>query len=975
MMTTPVRAVVSPTIPLDGEWRLAVDPTDCGVRDRWWSAPLASSVLTKVPWIIQDAFPAYHGVAWYQREVTLPENPHQGGRCLLRFWAVDYKADVWLGEAFLGTHEGPETPFVFDVTGIGRPGVPSHLTVRVLNPTNEPIDGMTLKTTPHRAKVIPYSAGASYNSGGIVDTVELALVPPAYIEDLWVRPDPHTGAIRVEIEARNATERSLPAVLTVTVATLTSGETVDVSVARCDLPPGSGSLSAEVRVPSPHLWEPADPFLYRVTAGLHADGSFHERSARCGFRDFRFENGYFRLNGRRLFLRGSHTVNAAPVGQHLAGDPGLHQRDILFMKTMGFNCIRFIWGGSTRRQLDLCDEMGLLVYQESSASNPMEGSPQMAERFDRSVRELIRRDRNHPSIVFWGLLNEAPDGPVFRHAAGMLPLVRSLDPDRVVMLNSGRWDGRLDIGSLCNPGGTTWETVLGAEGEGAGITGNGAYGGYTARVGDAHAYPPVPQSQEATRFLHELGRDTKHVFLTEYGIGSAVDLWRIVRHFERIGRTEAEDARYYRERLDRFLEDWRRWHLSEVFASPADFFAQSARRSASQRTLGLDALRSNPSLVGYSLTGMVDHVNCGEGLFTLFRELKPGTTDALFEGLAPLRLCVMVWPEHVYAGATARIEVALANEDVLPPGEYPVTVRVIRPDGACSWARTVSVRVGTGTGSEEPPLAIPVLDDTVAIGGAGGAYRCVATLERGGAPTGGETILHVSDAAAMPPVAGEIARWGEDDGLDRWLREHGIRVRRGGAGSPPRKEVILVGSKPEPGGAPAFAALAERIARGSVAVFLCPEVFREGDDATRWLPLRNKGKLGPIHSWLYLKDEWARAHPIFEGLPAGGLMSHSYYREIIGPLAWLEQDPPAEAVAGAIKASQDYQSGLAVTVNDLGAGRFILNTLDIRRRLGSHPAAERLLRNMLLFASAAAHGPPADPSAGLEANLAELGYR
>jgi hypothetical protein len=55
-----------------------------------------NTVATKVPWIIQDAFPGYHGVAWYWRDFVAPTNPHPQGRGLLRFWAVDYKAEVWL---------------------------------------------------------------------------------------------------------------------------------------------------------------------------------------------------------------------------------------------------------------------------------------------------------------------------------------------------------------------------------------------------------------------------------------------------------------------------------------------------------------------------------------------------------------------------------------------------------------------------------------------------------------------------------------------------------------------------------------------------------------------------------------------------------------------------------------------------------------------------------------------------------------
>jgi len=191
-----------------------------------------------------------------------------------------------------------------------------------------------------------------------------------------------------------------------------------------------------------------------------------------------------------------------------------------------------------------------------------------------------------------------------------------------------------------------------------------------------------------------------------------------------------------------------------------------------------------------------------------------------------------------------------------------------------------------------------------------------------------------------------------------------------------KREVILASAKPPaPGGAAAFAELARHIARGSTVVFLSPEVFAKGDRPTAWLPLAHKGTVSPIHGWLYLKDEWAKRHPIFEGLPAGGLMDYTYYREIIPDLVWSGQDPPAEAVAGAIKASQDYASGLMVAVYRLGEGRFVLNTLRVRENLDSHPAAERLLRNMLNYAAKDADKPAANLPADFDAQLKSMGYR
>ncbi len=115
--------------------------------------------------------------------------------------------------------------------------------------------------------------------------------------------------------------------------------------------------------------------------------------------------------------------------------------------------------------------------------------------------------------------------------------------------------------------------------------------------------------------------------------------------------------------------------------------------------------------------------------------------------------------------------------------------------------------------------------------------------------------------------------------------------------------------------------------------------------------MANRGDRVTTRGWLYLRDEWAKRRPILDGLRAGGWMAYTSYREIIPGVALSGQDPPAEAVAGAVKASQDYSSGLTVAVYDLGAGRFILNTLRIRDNLGRHPAAERILRNMLNYAA------------------------
>jgi hypothetical protein len=1146
------KAVSSFIVSLDGRWLLATDPQNDGKRERWWEQPVPKAKSALVPWILQDAFPGYHGVAWYWHDFLAPPNPHPQGRFLMRFWGADFAAEVWLNGVPVGQHENGETPFVLDVTATLKIGGTNRLAVRVLNPTHQPIDGIVLNQTPHQARSMPYSAGGAYNCGGITGSVELLLTSALRVEDLYAAPDPKTGLIRIEANVRNTSPDVARARIEFSVAPAASGETLGMIALERALAPGDSLIQSEMKIAAPHLWDIQDPFLYRVTARVDtgAVGSADERSVRCGFREFRFENGYFRLNGRRIFLRSSHTCNHFPIGQRLPHDPDLARRDLLDVKVMGFNAIRFIWGGAERYQLDLCDEIGLMVYEESFASSGMDNSPKMAERFDQAVGDLIRRDRNHPSIIIWGLLNEADNNAAFRHATQMLPLVRALDNSRMVFLNAGRYDG-LTAGAsgpyskvnlwhgpnenepwivlnpenepIATPFGFSWpphqicmhpgpngefsvarwtapvagqiaisarfmgvpkipattdvhvlhrgralfDSLLNLSGhpnsavysgrmvvaQGDTIDfvvgfGNQNYGGdttsleaslqfdsgaaydlakdfshsnnpvgswsygsmkpnpspeaatfalYTSEgnkavfgsvsnpgstqwedlLTDTHNYPRVPHTGAIVQSLRTLSGSTP-VFLSEYGIGSAVDLWRVTRQFEQLGKTEAEDAQFYQDKLNRFLADWQRWKLDELFARPEDFFAASLRKMAGQRTLGLNAIRSNPKVIGYSLTGMNDHVSCGEGLTTTFRDLKPGTVDAMFEGFAPLRWCLFAEPLNVDRGAKVRFEAVLANEDALPPGDYPALVEVLGPDNLRVFERKVTVTIPAHQEGVEPPLAFPVFTEEMRIDGPAGKYRLLATLQQGGAPTGGETEFYLDEPNRMPPVEAEVVLWCLDPLTAKWLAAHQIKTRPFVAGEQEAREVILVGPQPPADAAPAFVALAQHIARGSTAIFLSPEVFQKGNGNAGnigWLPLANKGALTPIKGWLYLKDEWAKRHPLFEGLPSGGLMDYTFYREIIPDALLMGQEPPAEAVAGAIKASQDYSSGLMMSVYRFGAGRFILNTLLIRDNLGSHPAAERLLRNLLRYAARELDRPVAAQPADFEAQLKSFGYK
>ncbi|KAB2874878.1 MAG: hypothetical protein F9K43_03630 [Bauldia sp.] len=127
---------------------------------------------------------------------------------------------------------------------------------------------------------------------------------------------------------------------------------------------------------------------------------------------------------------------------------------------------------------------------------------------------------------------------------------------------------------------------------------------------------------------------------------------------------------------------------------------------------------------------------------------------------------------------------------------------------------------------------------------------------------------------------------------------------------------------------------------------------------------------------MYPKDEWAKEHPLFEGLPCGGLMDYTFYREIIPDYRYVGLETPEEAVAGSFRTSHPgaYWCDLMLSVHRLGAGRFILNALRIRQELGRDPTAERLLRNMLRCAARETRYPPAPLPSDFGEQLRTIGY-
>ena len=679
-------------------------------------------------------------------------------------------------------------------------------------------------------------------------------------------------------------------------------------------------------------------------------------------------DGYFQLNGKRLFLKSTHTGNHMPVGGIVPINPDFVRRDLIYAKASGFNMVRFIAGAGYPEQMDFCDELGLMVYEESLAAWKLGDSPHMGERFDRNTGDMLRRDRNHACVTIWGLLNETDNGPVYRHAVDYLPKLRALDPTRLVLLSSGRWDAEPSTGSVSNPYSDRWEHVWGVEGTAPlALQPRGSDWtrmpppGYADLAGDAHVYPQVPLKPDAILFMQQLGHDTKPVFLSEFGIGSLQNVISEWRNWEQTGQSALEEGAVLQAQVEKFQSDWRRLGFDDVYPFPEDMLRESQRLHARQRALGFDLIRANPHLCGYNLTGMLDHALTGEGLWTFFREWKPGTFDAVSDGWAPLRWCLLTDVSHLYAGSTLTLDAALANENALVPGEYPARFRLLGPAGV-AWEANTTVSI-----PDPSPLALSVLHATIPISGPPGVYSLAAGLERGGAPAGGRLTLYVSDAAALPRLSGAVTLWGIDARAASWLVAHGLDCTAWAAGDHEPHALILVGLPPPAERTPErMAELTRRISAGATVIFLNPFVFGDDTDSTAYLPLHTRGRAYTATDWLYHKECVMRRHPVFDGLQTPGIMDWDYYGPVVPHEIYEGLDAPDELMAASFAVGHHryaggYAWGLLLGAYRHGAGRFILSTPHILENLGSHPAADRLLLNLVRHAQAPGFLPALSP--------------
>ncbi|MES4908982.1 MULTISPECIES: beta-glucuronidase [unclassified Streptomyces] len=437
-MLKPRSTATRELVNLDGLWKFATSTT---AGEHPWTAPLDTPLEAAVPASYNDLFTDsairdHVGWVWYQRTVRVPRG-WTDERVILRVDAATHQGQVYVDDALVAEHTGGYTPFEADITEHLSAGLEFRLTIGVnneLTDTTIPPGRITVDQAGRRKQTYLHDF---YNYAGLARSVWLHSVPDVHIEDITVVTgfDGADGTVEYEVETSSTDAQVRVRVLDATGAQVAAAEGT------------SGSLRIDAVTP----WRPGAAYLYDLVAEIvDGDAVLDTYSQPFGVRTVEVHGTQFLINGEPFYFTGfgKHEDTAVRGKGH---DDAYLVHDFQLMQWTGANSFRTSHYPYAEEVLDFADRHGIVVIDETAAVGlnlaveaGLLGSPPRPtfspDTFNddtraahaQAIRELIARDKNHPSVVMWCIANEPASNEegAREYFEPLVELTRKLDPTR-----------------------------------------------------------------------------------------------------------------------------------------------------------------------------------------------------------------------------------------------------------------------------------------------------------------------------------------------------------------------------------------------------------------------------------------------------------------------------------------------------------------------------------------------------------------
>jgi hypothetical protein len=412
---------------------------------------LSAGIAVKVPGTVEEYLQTtpspegdITGVSWWVRKFELPADP-VSRRILLRFDSLRQRAEIFVNRRLVGYDVVGNSPVEVDITAAIGTSRTCELAVRVTDPGGN-FDWRDSSPMHWGNYLLPMSHGF----GGITGDVRVVVCDSVHVSDLYVQNTPAITTANVFVTVRNESGQPQRRDLVVRVSPKSDSarEVFKSTATGIDLPAGETIVPVKISVPDAALWDTEHPNLYVCEAILGEGTPVADSDRRTfGFRWFSPDNigadAVLRLNGRRIVLRSAISWGFWPTNgifptEQLAG------RQVRVAKALGLNMLNFHRAIGNPIVFEKADELGLLYFEEpgayKSADHDSFGHALAREKFLR----MVKRDRSHPSLVIYNLINEWDSrnphpnpAEIERHRLDLLA-AHQLDPSRLV-LHTSAW--------------------------------------------------------------------------------------------------------------------------------------------------------------------------------------------------------------------------------------------------------------------------------------------------------------------------------------------------------------------------------------------------------------------------------------------------------------------------------------------------------------------------------------------------------
>jgi beta-galactosidase len=410
----------------DRNWRLLNLPHDWSIEDL--PNQNDSSILGPfTKFSVGKASTGYTegGVGWYRKTFTL-DNKFENKQIWISFEGVYMNADVWINGHYLGNHPYGYTSFNYNLT-------------EFLNPLGK--SNVIVVRTENLGRNSRWYAGS-----GIYRHVWLIPVGSVHTS-IWgnfiTTPSISKGRATIQIESTIENISAKKQTLDIQIELLnTDGKMVSNKKQSLDLPAGKDQTSIQsLNISSPVLWDLENPYLYQAKVSLILNGKILDQTTTpFGIRKIQFDGQKgFLLNGKPVKLKGGCVHHdLGPLGA--ASIDRAEERKVELLKQAGYNAIRLSHNPVAPAFLNACDKLGMLVLDEAfdmweNPKNQQDYHLYFKEWWQRDLESIIRRDRNHPSVIMWSIGNEIyelPDTSGYRISKDLVREVKSLDTTRPV---------------------------------------------------------------------------------------------------------------------------------------------------------------------------------------------------------------------------------------------------------------------------------------------------------------------------------------------------------------------------------------------------------------------------------------------------------------------------------------------------------------------------------------------------------------